>query len=120
MLADYARRDVSGMRVFRNRVGWTLRAVVVLLVVTAAWALLLLHIPYRRTPAPEPVSCPAEWVVMPGDTLWRIAETCWPGAHTGQMVYEIRRLNPDVDSGRLRVGQVLRLPVATEIVGGGR
>jgi len=36
------------------------------------------------------------------------------------MVYEIRRLNPGVDSGRLRVGQVLRLPVATEIVGGGR
>jgi len=87
---------------------------------TAAWVLLLLHIAYRRTPAPDPVSwtCPAEWVVMRGDTLWRIAETCWPGAHTGQMVHEIRRLNPGLDPGRLRVGQVLRLPVATEIAGG--
>jgi len=120
VLADYARRDVSGMCVPRNRVGWARQAVTVLLVVTAVWMLLLLHIPYRRTPAPEPVSCPAEWVVMPGDTLWDIARTCWPGAHTGQMVYEIRRLNPDVDSGRLRVGQVLRLPVATEIVGGAK
>jgi len=87
---------------------------------TAVWVLLLLHIAYWRTPTPEPVSwsCPAEWMVMPGDTLWRIAKTCWPEAHTGQMVHEIRRLNPGIDPGRLRVGQVLRLPVAAEIVGG--
>ena len=89
-----------------------------LLVAAAVWVFLLLHIPNRRTPALEPVSCPAEWVVMRGDTLWDIARTCWPGAHTGQMVYEIRRLNPGLDPGRLRAGQVLRLPVATEIVGG--
>jgi len=83
--------------------------------------LVMLSVLYARTPAPEPVSwtCPAEWVVMPGDTLWRIAETCWPEAHTGQMVAAIREANPGVDPGRLRVGQVLRLPVATEIAGGG-
>src|SRR5690606_20576767 len=120
VLADYARRDVSGMRVFRKRVGWARQAVTVLLVVTAMWALLLLRIDYQHSPAPEPVSCPAEGGVMQGDTLWDIARTCWPGAHTGQMVYEIRRLNPSLDPGRLRVGQVLRLPVATEIVGGAK
>jgi len=75
---------------------------------------------YMKAPVSEPVSwsCPEEWVVMPGDTLWHIAKTCWPEAHTGQMVHEIQRLNPDVDPGRLRVGQVLRLPVATETAGG--
>jgi len=75
---------------------------------------------YMKAPVSEPVSwsCPAEWVVMPGDTLWHIAKTCWPEAHTGQMVAEIRALNPGVDPGRLRVGQVLRLPVATETAGG--
>jgi len=94
--------------------------VLLVAVMTVAWAVLLLHAAYSTTPAPEPVSwtCPAEWVVMRGDTLWRIAETCWPEAHTGQMVHEIQRLNPDVDPGRLRVGQVLRLPVATETAGG--
>src|SRR5690606_40713086 len=66
---------------YARRSSWR-RAVAVacsaLLVVamTAAWALLLLHIAYWRTPTPEPVSwsCPAEWVVMPGDTLWHIAD----------------------------------------------
>ena len=81
-------------------------------------AIFVLYVTTQPTTEPVSWACPSEWVVMPGDTLWRIAETCWPEAHTGQMVYEIRRLNPDVDPGRLRVGQVLRLPVATEIVGG--
>jgi len=78
------------------------------------------HLYFMKAPVSEPVSwsCPEEWVVMPGDTLWHIAKTCWPEAHTGQMVHEIQRLNPDVDPGRLRVGQVLRLPVATETAGG--
>src|SRR5690606_13891102 len=67
---------------------------------------------------PVPPPCLDYWIVGPGDTLWHIAKTCWPEAHTGQMVYEIRRLNPGIDPGRLRVGQVLQLPVATEIVGG--
>src|SRR5690554_4877317 len=65
------------------------------------------------TPEPEPaVSDPAlppcgdYWVVTPGDTLWDIARRCYPGRHTGQMVAEIRRLNPGLDPGRLRVGQV--------------
>jgi len=91
--------------------------------VTAALAVYgVVHLYYMRAPVSEPVSwsCPAEWVVMPGDTLWRIAETCWPEAHTGQMVAAIREANPGVDPGRLRVGQVLRLPIATEIAGGGR
>ena len=69
-------------------------------------------------PVPPP-PCRDYWVVGPGDTLWDIARRCYPGEHTGAMVAEIRAANPGVDPGRLRVGQVLQLPVATEIVGGG-
>jgi len=110
----YARRSP-----WRRAVAW-LAVALMFVVMVAVWGVFLLHIAYWRTPTPEPVSwtCPAEWVVMPGDTLWRIAKTCWPEAHTGQMVHEIRRLNPGIDPGRLRVGQVLQLPVATEIAGG--
>mgnify|MGYP001402971971 CR=1 FL=1 len=68
-------------------------------------------------PVPPP-PCGDYWVVGPGDTLWQIAARCYPGEHTGQMVAAIREANPGVDPGRLRVGQVLQLPVATEIAGG--
>ena len=129
---DVLRRDAGGA-VYRwshaRRRPWRRALIIVAYaVVTVLWliiaglaligAIFVLYVTTR--PPPEPVSwaCPSEWVVMPGDTLWRIAETCWPEAHTGQMVHEIRRLNPGLDPGRLRVGQVLHLPVATEIVGG--
>src|SRR5690606_24682581 len=69
-------------------------------------------------PVPPPL-CSDYWVVTPGDTLWGIARRCYPGERAGAMVAEIRAANPGVDPGRLRVGQVLQLPVATEIVGGG-
>jgi len=74
------------------------------------------------TPEPElaPPPCGDYWVVTPGDTLWDIARRCYPGEHTGAMVAEIRAANPGVDPGRLRVGQTLRLPVVTEVAGGGR
>ena len=130
---DVLRRDAGGA-VYRwphaRRSPWRRAIAIVgyvlyglLCLATAALAIIgALHLYYVTLPLPEPVawSCPAEWVVMPGDTLWRIAETCWPDAHTGQMVAEIRALNPGVDPGRLRVGQVLQLPVATEIAGGER
>src|SRR5690606_18538185 len=72
VLDDYVRRNVSGMRVLRRRAGWTVRpwrravavacAMLLVAAMTAAWALLLLHIAYWRTPTPEPVTwiCPAE------------------------------------------------------------
>jgi len=69
-------------------------------------------------PEPAPPPCGDYWVVTPGDTLWSIARYCYPGDHTGRRVDEILRANPGLDPGRLRVGQVLRLPVATEIAGG--
>jgi len=121
MLASHARRSPwrRALRVVLKGIVITLCAL--LCAVTGALAVYgVVHLYYTKAPVSEPVSwsCPAEWVVMPGDTLWHIAKTCWPEAHTGQMVHEIQRLNPDVDPGRLRVGQVLRLPVATETAEG--
>lgn len=43
-------------------------------------------------------------------TLWHIARAYYPTKHTGQMVDAIRKLNPDLDPGRLQVGQIVRLP----------
>jgi hypothetical protein len=48
--------------------------------------------------------------VEPGDTLWGIAQEYYPGEHTGRMVYLIREENPGIDPGRLRVGDMVRLP----------
>ena len=68
-------------------------------------------------PVPPP-PCRDYWVVGPGETVWDIARYCYPGDHTGRRVDEILRANPGLDPGRLRVGQVLQLPVTTEIAGG--
>jgi hypothetical protein len=43
-------------------------------------------------------------------TLWHIAREYYPDKHTGMMVEEIRKANPDLDPGRLQIGQVVVLP----------
>lgn len=53
---------------------------------------------------------PPAVIVNPGDTLWQIASANYPGEHTGKMVYEIRQVNPGIDPGKLRIGQVVKLP----------
>lgn len=50
------------------------------------------------------------WHVLPGDTMWAIAATCYPDGHTGQMVAAIRAANPSIDPGRMRYGDILILP----------
>lgn len=62
----------------------------------------------RVAAGPQPN--PETVVVGPGDTLWAIANAYYPGMHTGKVVHEIRKLNPEVDPGRLRVGQTVKLP----------
>lgn len=47
--------------------------------------------------------------VMPGDTLWSIAESIAPGEDPRSVVSEIQRLNA-LSSGSLQVGQQLALP----------
>ncbi len=43
-------------------------------------------------------------------TLWHIAREYYPDKHTGMMVEAIRKANPDLDPGRLQIGQVVVLP----------
>lgn len=65
----------------------------------------------RDTPivfGPEPI--PVATTVAPGDTLWGIAKEYYPNEHTGEVVHEIRKLNPGLDPGNLREGQRVILP----------
>lgn len=48
--------------------------------------------------------------VGPGDTLWHIARDKYPDMDPRRMVYEIRKLNPEVDPGRLQIGQEILVP----------
>lgn len=48
--------------------------------------------------------------VAPGDTLWSIANKHFPGKHTGEIVFKIRKVNPGLDPGRLQIGQRVVLP----------
>jgi hypothetical protein len=49
-------------------------------------------------------------VVMPGDTLWAVAQRLAPGEDPRPVVDQIRELN-DLRSAELQVGQQLLLPV---------
>ena len=51
----------------------------------------------------------AEVTVMPGDTLWSIAEEVAPAADTRDVVDDIARLNA-LSSGELAAGQSLAIP----------
>lgn len=48
---------------------------------------------------------PASHLVARGDTLWDLAVEYYPTVrHKGRVVDAIRRMNPDIDPGNLRVG----------------
>lgn len=51
-----------------------------------------------------------EVVVSPGDTLWGIALEFSEGKDPRSIVYDIKRFNK-LESGFIRVGQVLKVPV---------
>lgn len=51
----------------------------------------------------------ASVTVMPGDTLWSIAESVAPGADPREVIGDITRLNA-LRSGALQIGQELAIP----------
>ncbi len=51
-----------------------------------------------------------EMTVLPGDTLWSIAETVAPAADPRDVVDAIVRLNA-LDSGQLSAGQTISIPL---------
>ena len=93
------------------------------LVWRARWALLataavgLLGIGYAREAVGSPlvgvnVPVAAETVtVAPGDTLWDIATSRYPGADVRQKVFEIEQLN-GLSGPSIEAGQRLRVPAS--------
>jgi LysM repeat protein len=85
------------------------------------WALLaaavavLLGVGYAREAAGSPLAgtvtpAAAETVtVAPGDTLWDIASSRYPGADVRQKVFEIEQLN-GLSGPSIEAGQRLRVP----------
>ena len=74
-----------------------------------------------RAPAPQPVSAKSrdEHAVRKGDTLAKIANRYRePGVSLDQMLVALYRANPDAfvdrNMNRLRTGQILSIPLATE------
>jgi hypothetical protein len=49
--------------------------------------------------------------VMPGDTLWSIAEAVAPGADPREVIGDITRLNA-LQGGALQIGQEIAIPAA--------
>lgn len=49
--------------------------------------------------------------VMPGDTLWSIAESVAPGADPREVIGDIARLNA-LQGGALQIGQEIAIPAA--------
>jgi len=52
-----------------------------------------------------------EVVVQPGDTLWGLATTHYPGRDPREVVYIIREANGGLDPGAIRPGDVVLVPV---------
>lgn len=52
-----------------------------------------------------------EIVVLPGDTLWNIAEAIDPNADPRDVIGLLERANPDLDPGSIQPGDVIQIPV---------
>ena len=61
--------------------------------------------------AVQPQAQVEQTTVLPGETLWSVAQRLAPGQDPRPVVDQIRRLN-DLTSGELQAGQQLLLPVA--------
>jgi len=83
----------------------------------AAAAAVLLGVGYAREAASSPLvggatPAAAETVtVAPGDTLWDIASSRYPGADVRQKVFEIEQLN-GLSGPSIQSGQHLRVPAS--------
>jgi nucleoid-associated protein YgaU len=97
---------MSRTRVRRRRVG--LAAV---LSVGLAFGLPAAAGAVRTGPGPMRPVVAVEYVVAPGDTLWRIATRADPGRDPREVIDTIERENA-VDAATLQPGQVLVLPAA--------
>lgn len=90
-------------RTSRSDPGYATAVLAVLLAATIAlWAA-------TTKPGPPPHEL-IEVVVKPGDTLWKLATTHYPGKDPREVVYIIREANGGLDPGALRPGDVVLVP----------
>lgn len=72
------------------------------------------------TTVPATAGAPAQYTTTPRDTLWEIAAKAANGGSVQQTMLAIQALNPDAfingNINRLKTGQVLRLPDASQSV----
>jgi len=110
MYAIQTRQERAGRRHLRETPLWRVRWALL-----AAAAVALLGVGYAREAASSPLvaggSPPAAEVVTvaPGDTLWDIASSRYPGADVRQKVFEIEQLN-GLSGPVIEAGQRLRVP----------
>lgn len=102
--AGVPRASGGGGRLRLTRRGRLVVTVLLLLLVAGLAAILA---PASR--AADPPGPPSTVVVLPGDTLWSVAERHRPGQRPFVVIDEIRRLNGLVDY-TVRAGQRLILP----------
>ena len=114
MYAIQTRRERTGRWHPRDSPLWRVRWALL-----AAAAAALLGVGYAREAASSamvggarPAAAAAETVTVgPGDTLWDIASSRYPGADVRQKVYEIEQLNGLSGPG-IEAGQRLRVPAS--------
>ena len=53
---------------------------------------------------------PRTVAIQVGDTLWAIAKEHYPNTDPREVVWHIRRLNPDLGPGALKPGQTILIP----------
>ena len=89
-----------------RRVRWPLLALAAVALLGAAYAREAAGSPLVAGPVP---AAAATVTVAPGDTLWTIASTRYPGADARQKVFEIEQLN-GLNGPTIVPGQRLRVP----------
>lgn len=57
---------------------------------------------------PTPVG---QYTVLPGDTLWTIAEELDPNSDPRDIIDDISQLNPTISAGDLQPGQTISVPL---------
>lgn len=77
-----------------------------LIVVAALLCVTVLAV--QKSPPPHEL---IEVVIRPGDTLWSLATTHYPGRDPREVVYIIREANGGLDPGAIRPGDVVLVPV---------
>jgi LysM repeat protein len=110
MYAIQTRQERVGRWHLRDTPLWRVRWALL-----AAAAVALLGVGYAREAAGSPLVGGAPPVasetvtVEPGDTLWDLASSRYPGADVRQKVYEIEQLN-GLSGPAIEAGQHLRMP----------